>query len=55
MVGSVIHEHYIRSVIREYNNLKATQSTPQYRFQKGMKVSKEKGYKATVKNGARIS
>ena len=51
MVGSVIHEHCIGSVIREYNNLEAVSvsSTPQYSFQKGMKVFKDEGYKATVK------
>ena len=49
MVGSMIHEHCIGSVIKEYTNLEATLSTPQYGFQKGMKVSKEKGHKATVK------
>ena len=49
MVGLVIHEHCIGSVIREYNNLEAVSSTPQYGFQKGMKVFKEKGHTATVK------
>ena len=42
MVGSVIHEHCIGSVIKEYTNLKATLSTSQYGFQKGMKVFREK-------------
>ena len=50
MVGLVIHEHCIRSVIKEYTNLEATLSTPQYGFQKGMKVFQEQGYKATVKD-----
>ena len=49
MVGSVMHEHCIGSVIREYNNLEATLATPQYGFQKGMKVFKDKGHEATVK------
>ena len=52
MVGSVIHECCVSSVIQEYGNFKATLSTPQYRFQKGMKgmkIFKEQGYKATVK------
>ena len=49
MVGSVIHEYYIGSVIKDYGNLEATLSTPQYGFQKGMKVFKELGYKVTVK------
>ena len=49
MVGSVIHEHCIGSVIEEYTNLEATLSTPQYGFQKGMKVFKENGHEATVK------
>ena len=49
MVGSVIHEHCIGLVIKEYINLKATLSTPQYRFQKEMKVFKKSGHEATVK------
>ena len=49
MVGLVMNEHCIGSVIREYTNLKATLSNPQYGFQKGMKVFKEKGNKVTVK------
>ena len=36
-------------MIREYTNLEATLSTPQYGFQKVMKVFKEKGHKATAK------
>ena len=36
-------------MIREYTNLEATLSTPQYGFQKGIKVFKEKGHEATVK------
>ena len=48
MVGSVIHEHCIGSAIKEYTNLGATLSTP-YGFQKGMKVFKKSGHKATVK------
>ena len=47
MVGLVIHEHCIGS--REYTNLKATLSTPQYGFQKEIKVFKEKCHKATIK------
>ena len=49
MVGSVIHEHCTGSVIKEYTNLEATLSTPQYGFQKGMKVFKESRHKAAVK------
>ena len=49
MVDLVIHEHCIGLMIRKYTNLKATLSTPQYGFQKGMKAFKEKGYKATLK------
>ena len=51
MVGSVIHEHCIGSVIREYNNLESVSvsATTQYGFQKGMKVFKDEGYKVTVK------
>ena len=49
MVGAVIHKYCIGSVIKGYDNLEATLSTPQYGFQKGMKVFKEKGYMATVK------
>ena len=41
MVGLVIHEHCIGSVIKEYTNLEATLSIPQYGFQKGMKVFKK--------------
>ena len=51
MIGSVIHEHCIGSVIREYNNLEpvSVSATTQYGFRKGMKVFKDEGYKATVK------
>ena len=51
MIGSVIHEHCIGSVIREYNNLEPVplSATTQYGFQEGMKVFKDEGYKATVK------
>ena len=35
-------------MINNYSNLEATLSTPQYGFQKGMQVLKEKGYTATV-------
>ena len=41
MVGSVIHECCVGSVIQEYGNFKAILSTPQYRFQTGMKEFKE--------------
>jgi hypothetical protein len=37
------------SVISGYGNLEATLSTPQYGFQKGLKVFGESGYKATIK------
>ena len=51
MIGSVIHKHCIGSVIRKYNNLESVSvsATTQYGFQKGMKLSKDEGYKATVK------
>ena len=54
MVGSVMHEHCIVSVIRDYGDLEAVSSTttPQYGFQKEMKemkVFEEKGHAATVK------
>ena len=49
MVGSVITECVIGSVIKKYYNLKATVSPPQYGFQKGTKVFKEFGYEATLK------
>ena len=49
MVGSVIHEYIVGSVIQPYGNLKATLSTPLYGFQKGLKEFKELGYKATIK------
>ena len=50
-IGSVLHEHCIGSVIREYNNLEsvAVSATTQYGFQKGMKLFKDEGYKATIK------
>ena len=49
MVGSVIHEIIVGSVIQKYGNLEATLSTPQYGFQKGLKKFKELGYEATIK------
>ena len=49
MVGYVIHECVIGSVIKEYGNVEATLSIPQYGFQKGMNVFKDFGYRATVK------
>ena len=49
MVGSVIHEYAVGSVIREYSNLEASLLTPQYGFNKGLKVFKEAGYEATIK------
>ena len=51
MIEAVSHEHCIGSVIREYNNLESVlvSSTPQYSFQKGMKVFREEGHAATVK------
>ena len=49
MVGSVIHEYIVESVIQHYGNLEATLSTPQYGFQKGLTVLKEMGYNKTLK------
>ena len=49
MVGSVIHEYIVESVIQNYGNLEATLSTPQYGFDKGLNVFKEVGYNATMK------
>ena len=51
VIGSMIHEHCIGSVIREYNNLESVSvsATPQYGFEKGMKLFKDEGYKATIK------
>ena len=49
MIEVVSHEHCIGSVIREYNNLEAVLPTPQYGFQKVMKVFREEGHTATVK------
>ena len=51
VIGAVTHKHYIGSVMREYNNLESVlvSSTPQYGFQKGMKVFREEGHTATVK------
>ena len=42
-------EHVVGSVIRNYRNLCATLSTPQYGFQKGLKIFKESGHEATIK------
>jgi hypothetical protein len=44
-----VHTQYCMSVISGYGNLEATLSTPQYGFQKGLKVFGEDGYKATIK------
>ena len=49
MVGSIIREYIVGSVIQHYGNLEATLSTPQYGFQKGIKEFKEVGYNATIK------
>ena len=49
MVGSVIHEYIVRSIIQHYGNLEATLSTPQYGFDKGLNVFKEVSYNATMK------
>ena len=49
MVGSIIHEYTVGSIIQHYGNLEATLSTPQYGFQKGLKEFKEVGYNATIK------
>ena len=49
MVGSIINEYMAGSVIQHYGNLKATLSTPQYGFDKGLKIFKEVGYNATMK------
>jgi hypothetical protein len=43
------HTQYCMSVISGYGNLEATLSTPQYGFQKGLKIFGEGGYKATIK------
>jgi hypothetical protein len=47
--NNVIHTHYCMSIISGYGNLEATLTTPQYGFQKGLKVFGEDGYKATIK------
>ena len=49
MVGSIIHEYMVGSVIQHYGSLEVSLSTPQYGFQKGLKVFKEAGYEATLK------
>ena len=49
MVGSIIHECIVGSLIQHYGNLKAILSTPYYGFQKGLKEFKEVGYIATIK------
>ena len=48
-VGLVIHEYVVGSVIQHYGSLEVLLSTPQYGFQKGLKVFKEAGYDATLK------
>jgi hypothetical protein len=47
--SNCIHTQYCMSVISGYGNLEATLSTPQYGFQKGLKMFGEGGYKATIK------
>jgi hypothetical protein len=47
--NNCVHTQYCMSVISGYGNLEATLSTPQYGFQKGLKVFGEGGYKATIK------
>ena len=49
MVESVIQEHCIGLVIKEYINLETTLSTPQYRFQKGMNFFKKSRHEVIVK------
>ena len=51
MIGSVLHKHCIGSVIREYNNFESVSvsAKTQYGFQKVIKLFKDEGYKATVK------
>ena len=44
-----MHQHIIGSVIQNYGNLGATLLTPQYGFQKGLKILKEVGHNATIK------
>jgi hypothetical protein len=44
-----VNTRYYMSVISGYGNLEATLSTPQYGFQKGLKLFGEGGYKATIK------
>ena len=44
-----MHEHCIALVIKDFCNAEAIASTPQYSFAKGMKVFKDKGHAATVK------
>ena len=48
-VGSVIREYVVGSVIQHYSSLEVSLLTPQYGFQKGLKVFKEAGYDATLK------
>ena len=40
---------FVMNTIAEYGNLEATLSTPQYGFNKGMKVFGDEGYKAAIK------
>ena len=45
----MMHAHCNASVIRDYGDVKAVSSTPQYCFQKGTQVFKDKGHTSTVK------
>ena len=49
MVGSVICKYVVGSVIQHYSSLEVSLSTPQYGFQKELKVFKEAGYEASLK------
>ena len=42
-------EHVVGSVVRNYRNLCATLSTPQFGFKKGLTIFREAGHEATIK------
>ena len=39
---------YCLSIIKDYGNVEATLSSPQYGFEKGLTVFRKEGYKATM-------
>ena len=47
-MGSQGRTDYCLSIIKDYGNVEATLSSPQYGFEKGLKLFRKKGYKATM-------